>query len=84
MDLILNFEFKRSLNRHEFTNSNRGDMTSLVEGYCSLIIRASQFSSTTRNLVPRFKARKGERFGYEILTDLLVLVAHLGEVDPLH
>ena len=35
--------------------SNRGDMASLVDGYCSLIIRASQFSSTTRNLVPRFK-----------------------------
>ena len=30
-------------------------------GYCSLIIRASQFSSTTRNLVPRFRRRsKGE------------------------
>ena len=29
---------------------------------CSLIIRASQFSSTTRNLVPRFKEwSKGER-----------------------
>ena len=30
-------------------------MASLVESYYSLIIRASQFSSTTRNLVPRFK-----------------------------
>ena len=39
-------------------------MASLVEGYCSLIIRASQFSSTIRNLVPRFKRRsKGVSFG---------------------
>ena len=36
-------------------------MASLPEGYCSLITRASQFSSTTRNLVPRFKrGSKGE------------------------
>ena len=36
-------------------------MASLTRDYCSLIIRASQFSSTTRNLVPRFKRRsKGE------------------------
>ena len=39
-------------------------MASLVEDYCSLIIRASQFSSTIRNLVPRFKGwSKGERPG---------------------
>ena len=30
-------------------------MASLAKNYCSLNIRASQFSSTTRNLVPRFK-----------------------------
>ena len=30
-------------------------MASLGVGYCSLVIRASQFSSTTRNLIPRFK-----------------------------
>ena len=30
-------------------------MAPLTWDYCSLIIRASQFSSTTRNLVPRFK-----------------------------
>src|SRR4051812_34494013 len=36
-------------------------MASLAEGYCSLITRASQFSSTTRNLVPRFRSgSKGE------------------------
>ena len=41
-------------------------MASLPEGYCSLITRASQFSSTTRNLVPRFKrGSKGEGFGNE-------------------
>ena len=30
-------------------------MASLAEVHCSLNIRASQFSSTTRNLVPRFE-----------------------------
>ena len=60
-DLISNFEFERDLNQSEFSNNNSGDMASLVEGYCSLIIRVSQFSSTTRNLVPRFRRRsKGE------------------------
>ena len=39
-------------------------MASLVEDYCSLIIRASQLSSTIRNLIPRFKGwSKGERPG---------------------
>ena len=42
--------------------SNRGDVAYLVEFYCSLIIRASEFSSTTRNLIPRFKGwSKGGR-----------------------
>ena len=41
-------------------------MASLMWGYYSLIIRASQFSSTTRNLVPRFKRwSKGGRFRNE-------------------
>ena len=40
-------------------------MASLMWGYYSLIIRASQFSSTTRNLVPRFK--RGVRGGLVIL-----------------
>ena len=41
-------------------------MASLAKVYCSLIIRASQFSSTTRNLVPRFKRRsKGKGAGSE-------------------
>ena len=36
-------------------------MAPLAWDYCSLITRASQFSSTTRNLVPRFKrGSKGE------------------------
>ena len=36
-------------------------MASLAEVHCSLNILASQFSSTTRNLVPRFKrGSKGE------------------------
>ena len=38
-------------------------MAPLAEDYCSLIIRASQFSSTTRNLIPRFKrCIRGEEF----------------------
>ena len=61
-DLISNFESEWDLNQSEFSNNNSGDVASLVEGYCSLIIRASQFSPTTRNLVPRFKrGSKGER-----------------------
>ena len=49
-------------------------MAPLAEVYCSLIIRASQFSSTTRNLVPRFKREvKGEGSGYEILGSVLGL-----------
>ena len=40
-DLISNFEFERDLNQSEFSNNNSGDVESLVEGYCSLIIRAS-------------------------------------------
>ena len=42
-----------------------GKMISLIiEGYCSMTLGASQFSSTTRNLVPRFKGwSKGESLG---------------------
>src|SRR3954470_14439740 len=40
-DLISNFEFERDLNQSEFSNNNSGDVASLVEGYCSLITRAS-------------------------------------------
>ena len=40
-------------------------MASLAEEHCSLITRASQFSSTTRNLVPRFKrGSAGKGLGY--------------------
>ena len=54
---LLDFEFELELflDHREINNSNRGDVASLAWNYCSLIIRASQFSSTTRNLVPRFK-----------------------------
>ena len=56
------------------SKSNSGDKASLTEDHCSLIIRASQFSSTTRNLVPRFKREvKGEGSGYEILGSVLGL-----------
>ena len=58
----------------EHIESNRGDVASLAGDRCSLIIRASQFSSTTRNLVPRFNVgSKGERLGCEILMGLLGL-----------
>ena len=66
-----------NLNRFElseFININRGDVAPLVEGYCGLIIRASQFSSTTRNLVPRFKRlSKGKDVVTKILSSLLGL-----------
>ena len=39
---ILNFEFELSLNQREISNSNSGDMASLADDYCSLIIQASQ------------------------------------------
>ena len=59
-------------------------MASLAENYYSLIIRASQFSSTTRNLVPRFRTgSNGESSGYEILTILLGHSCSSEEVNPL-
>jgi hypothetical protein len=67
----LNFEFVSVLNYREFINSNRGDMASLAGDHCSLIIRASQFSSTTRNLFPRFK--RGVR-GEGLVTNLAGLL----------
>ena len=71
LDFELQFE-SVFLNHCKMNNSNRGDVASLAKGYCSVTIRASQFSSTTRNLVPRFKSgTKGERSDYEILTNLL-------------
>ena len=73
-NLIIWLEFKIWVdsvsNQRKFNNSNHCDVASLVEDYCSLIIWASQFSSTTRNLVLRIKRwSKGERSGYEILTN---------------
>ena len=45
-------------------------MAPLAWDYCSLITRASQFSSTTRNLVPRFKRRtRGRRFWLRISSE---------------
>ena len=73
--LILNFWIQTGLNHREVYNSKSGDVASLAEFYCSLIIRASQFSSTTRNLVPRFK--RGVRG--EVLVILMDL---LEEVNP--
>ena len=54
---LLDFEFERESvsNYREISNYKRGDVASLAKDHCSLITRASQFSSTTRNLVPRFK-----------------------------
>ena len=53
------------MNHREVYDSKSGDVASLAEFYCSLIIRASQFSSTTRNLFPRFRrGTKGERSLY--------------------
>ena len=58
-------------------------MASLAEGYCSLITRASQFSSTTRNLVLRFKrCIKGGVLVAKNLTSLLGLGSPFEEVDP--
>ena len=54
------------MKHRKFNNNNHDDVASLAGNYCSLIIRASQFSSTTRKLVPRFKGwSKGERLGKE-------------------
>ena len=58
----MNLKFEPVLNQHGFNNNSHDDVASLARNYCSLIIWASQFSSTTRNLVPRFKrGSKGER-----------------------
>ena len=59
------------------------DMASLGEFYCSHIIRALQISSTTRNLVLRFKRwSKERRVSYEILTNVPFRVALIEEFDP--
>ena len=51
-------------NQREFYNSNHDDVASLAGNYYSFFIWASQFSSTTRNLVPRFNGwSKGKRLG---------------------
>ena len=74
IDINLNLNFETVSNHRKVNNSNRGDVAPLARDYCSLIIRASQFSSTTRNLVPRFKRwSKGGSCGCEILMDLLGL-----------
>ena len=59
-------------------------MASLTKVYCSLIIRASQFSFTTRNLVPRFKrwSKGGKVLVAKNLTSLLGLGFPFEEVDP--
>ena len=61
--LCFKFGFESGSNQREFNYSNGGDVASLAWDYCSLIIRASQFSSTTRNLVPRFKCEVKSNFG---------------------
>ena len=55
VDFDFKFEFDRGLNQRECNNSSRGDVASLAGNYCRVSTRASQFSPTTRNLVPRFK-----------------------------
>ena len=55
MGFNLNLNFNCDLDQPRISNSKSGDVAPLNWDYCSLIIRASQFSSTTRNLVPRFK-----------------------------
>ena len=65
-NFILNFENFYCFHQFEFwiwtvsnycedSNSNRDDVPWLAWDYCSKIIRALQISSTTRNLVPRFR-----------------------------
>ena len=76
---LLWFGFSLNLNLNSvwintcLINDNRGDVAPLAWGHCSLIIRVSQISSTTRNLVPRFKRGVRGKAGYDILTDLLGL-----------
>ena len=61
-DFILKIEFELVLNQSEISNSNNDDKASLEGDYCSMILGVLQISSTTRNLVPRFKRwSKGER-----------------------
>ena len=64
LDSNLNLDLNYVSDQMRIGNSKNDDLISLAGDYCSLIIRASQFSSTTRNLVPRFKGwSKGERLG---------------------
>ena len=83
LTLIFRIEFELVLKQSEISNNNSDDLASLVGDYYSLIIRALQISSTTRNLVPRFKRwSKERRVGYEILTNLPFRVALIEAVNP--
>ena len=51
---------------------NHGDLALSEGDHYSMTLGVLQISSTTRNLVPRFKRwGKGDSSGYEILTGLL-------------
>ena len=72
--LAFEFEIEFGLDQDEVYKINHDDKAPFMCGYCSLTTRALQFSSTTRNPVPRFKrCSKGEWSGYEILTNLVGL-----------
>ena len=69
----MNFDYNLDLKvncvrkKMRISNSKSDDMAPSTGDYCSMILRVLQISSTTRNLVPRFKRwSKGERVGYEI------------------
>ena len=73
-DMQFEFEFEFVLEQSDDWQTNCETWQSLAGDYRSLIIRASQISSTTRNLIPRFKRwSKGESSGYKILSSLLGL-----------
>ena len=54
--LYFKFEFEQVLNHREIINSNHGDVATLVEGYCSLIIRASQTTTLNANYLKDIKS----------------------------
>ena len=83
-DFNLNLKFGLDLNQSDISNSNNDDKASLEGDYCSLTIGVLQISSTTRNLIPRFKREvKGKVRVKKFLGVFLVLVVLLEEVDPL-
>ena len=63
-DFRLDLNLNCDLDQVKISNIKCDDMAPLTGDYCSMTLGVLQISSTTRNLVPRFKGwSKGKRLG---------------------